>query len=175
MKVTKHTKSRLWQDMRDLARFVRYYEMQTNQLTRNHRFVRLFLLVGAGATLTLAVGDLPGWVGIAGSFILLVATAVEFIWDWGTKASLSHAINLECCVIEKDYEDLWSRVKTGQATEQECLEKVNQLSVRVIAATALLTETDEGINNEAYDRADEVLEAKWRSTSDKQSEASATA
>ena len=161
MKVTEHTKDRLWQDMLDLARLTRYYEFQTNDLTRNHRIARLMLLVGAGATLTLAVGDLPAWVGVSGSAILLVTTAVEFIWDWGTRASLSHAINLECCVIEKDYEDLWSRVSTGQVDEAECLQRVNQFSLRVIAAAALISGTNKKINERAFEVAKEVLAKKW--------------
>ena len=121
--------------------------------------------LGSGATLTLALGQLPVWIGFAGSATLLVATAVDFIWDWGTKASLSHAINLECCVIEKDYEDLWSRVNNGQVDEKECLERISHLSLRVIAAAALLSDTNSKINIKATRVAEEVLEKKWRPSS----------
>ncbi len=172
MKVTEHTKDRLWQDMFDLARLTRYYEFQTNHLVRNHRIVRLVILLGSGATLTLALGRLPEWIGIVGSATLLVATAVEFIWDWGTKASLSHAINLECCVIEKDYEDLWSQVSNGQIGDKECLGKVNQLSLRVIAASALLSGTDRKINDRANKIAKKVLAKKWRPSSEEHPEVS---
>ena len=175
MNVTEHTKDRLWQDMLDLARLTRYYELQTNKLTRRYRVVRLILLIGAGASLSLAVGNLPIWIGIGGAAVLLVATAIEFIWDWGMQASLSHAINLECCVIEKDYESLWSRVNTGQIDDSDSLRELDHLNLRVIAAAALISASDEGINRRAFKTANEVMVDKWRASKNgKQEVSSAT-
>lgn len=162
--VTEHTKDRLWEEMWDVARYVQYYAMQTNRLARWNKVVRFCILVGAALAVGSTADLLPAVYGIAGGLTLLVLTAVDFIWDWGTKAALSHAISLECCVIEKDYESLWSQVKTEQIGDRACQEQINHLAMRVMAATAQLSETDRGLNRKAQEAAAKVLADRWGGT-----------
>ena len=162
--VTEHTKDRLWEEMWDVARYVQYYEMQTNWLARWNKIVRFFILVGAALAVGSTADLLPAGYGIVGGLALLVLTAVDLIWNWGAKAALSHAISLECCVIEKDYESLWSSVKTEQIGDRECQERINHLSMRVIAATSQLSETDKRLNRKAQDAATKVLADRWGGT-----------
>ena len=173
--VTEHTKDRLWGEMWDAARYVQYYEMQTNRLSRWSKIVRFFVLVGAALAVGSAFELLPRQFGIGGGLLLLSLTAFDLIWDWGTKAALSHAINLECCVIEKDYDALYSLVQTGQIGEQECQARINQLAMRVIAAAAQLSETDKRLNRKAQDAATKVLDAKWGGTIDNSTRATTAA
>lgn len=162
--VTEHTKDRLWEEMWDVARHVQYYEMQTNRLARWNKMVRFFILVGAALAVGSTTELLAREYGIAGGLILLSLTAVDLIWNWGTKAALSHAISLECCVIEKDYDSLWSLVKTEQIGDRECQEKINHLAMRVIAATSQLSETDKKLSRKAQEIAAKVLADRWGGT-----------
>ena len=160
--VTEHTKDRIWEEMWDVARYVQYYEMNTNRLSCWSKSVRFASLLGAAGAVSVALNDaVPTWIGVFGAISLLVLTAVDLIWDWGTRAALSHAISLECCVIEKDYEILWSQVKTNSIGESESQAKVNQLAMRIIAATSQLTETDKSLNRKAQEAATKVLAQRW--------------
>ena len=159
--VTDHTKDRLWEEMWDIARHVQYYEMQTNRLALWNKIVRFSILVGAALAVGSTADLLPAWVGMLGGLLLLSLTAVDLIWDWGTKAALSHAISLECCVIEKDYESLWSQVITEQVGDRDCQDRINHLAMRVIAATSQLSETDKRLNRRAQEAATRVLADKW--------------
>ena len=162
--VTERTKDRIWEEMFDIARYIQYYEMKTNRLSFWNKVIRLLLLVGATSAVGAVFDVLPEYFGIGGALALLVLTAIDLIWDWGTKAALSHAINLECCVIEKDYEDLWLLVRTDRSDEIESQDRVNRLAMRVIAATAQLSETDKRLNKKASDAAAIILADRWGGT-----------
>lgn len=164
--VTEHTKDRLWEEMWDVARYVQYYELQTNRLGFWNRAVRFCILVGAALAVGAAFDILPEIYGMIGGLGLLSLTAFDFIWDWGTRSALSHAINLECCVIEKDYEDLWTQVMTNRIGDVECQTKINHLAMRVIAATAQLSDTDKRLNTKAQKAATKILADRWGGTID---------
>ena len=173
--VSEHTKDRIWEEMYDIARYIQYYTMQTNRLSLLSKSLRVALLVGAGLVAGSGFQALPPAVGAGGAVFLLTLTVIDYVFDWGARAALAHAISLECCVIEKDYEDLWTLVRTSQISETESQARVNQLVMRVIAATAQLSDTDRGLNKKASKAAYKILEAKWGRASDNATRATTTA
>ena len=173
--VSEYTKDRIWEEMYDIARYIQYYTMQTNRLSLLSKSLRIALLVGAGLVAGSGFQALPPGVGAGGAVFLLTLTVIDYVFDWGARAALAHAISLECCVIEKDYEDLWTLVRTSQISETESQTRVNQLVMRVIAATAQLSDTDRGLNKKASKAAYKILEAKWGQASDNATRATTTA
>ena len=160
--LTDQTKDRVWSELLDIARHIRYYEMLTNRYTKFNRLIKLALVAGTAFTVGSVVGeDIPTAVAFLGAAAILSATVVDFVFDWSTRGALSHAISLECCVIEKDFEYLWSEIQSGRVTESECHERVNQLTMRVIAAASQLSDTNSRINDEAQKAADRVVSDKW--------------
>ena len=172
--VSEHTKDRIWEEMYDIARYIQYYTMQTNKLSFLSKGLRVLLLVGAALVAGSGFQALPPAVGAGGAVFLLTLTVIDYVFDWGARAALAHAISLECCVIEKDYEDLWTLVRTSQISETESQARVNQLVMRVIAATAQLSDTDRGLNKKASKAAYKILEAKWGQASDNATRATTT-
>ena len=173
--VTDHTKDRIWEEMFDLQRYIQYYSMQSNRLSFLSKLLRVLLLVGAGLVAGSGFQALPPAVGAGGAVFLLTLTVIDYVFDWGARAALAHAISLECCVIEKDYEDLWILVRTDRISETESQARINQLVMRVIAATAQLSDTDRGLNKKASKAAYQILEAKWGETSGNATRAATTA
>ena len=173
--VTAHTKDRIWEEMYDIQRLIQYYEMQTNRFSSWNKGLRVLLLVGAALVAGSGFQALHPMVGFIGAVILLTFTVVDYVYNWGTKAALSHAISLESCVIEKDYEDLWILVRTDRISEAHSQARVNQLVMRVIAASAQLVESDKGLNKKASKAAYKILEAKWGEASDNATRAATTA
>ena len=146
-KVTDHIRNRVWQEMFDAERHVQYYEMLTNRLTL-WRSIRFLLVVGASLAVVSTVPAVPWFIGLIGAVVLVIFTTIDLAWDFGTRAALSHAISLECAVISRDYDQLWSRIETEKASEHECHDQLGQLTMRVIAATSLLADTDRGVNRD---------------------------
>jgi hypothetical protein len=173
--VTEHTKDRLWEDMWDVARYVRYYEMQTHRLGLWNKGIRLLILVGGAMAVGSIVDPVPAWVGVLGGLLLFSLTAVDLIWDWGTKAALSHAVSLECSIIEKDYEKVWSATRAEQISDADCQSTIDQLGMRIIATTAMLSGTDKGLNRKAQEAATKVLADKWGGTIESTTRTAATA
>ena len=160
--VTQHMRDRIWEEMWDIARHTHYYELHTNRLRLWNRLVRFLSIVVAATAVSVAVSDVvPHWLGISGAVFFLLLTAIDLIWDWGERAALSHAITLECSVIEKDYEFLFTQVRTNSVGEQEAQARLNQLVMRSIAATSLLTDTDRGLNRKAQKAATKIMNQRW--------------
>ena len=159
--VTGRTKDYIWDAMFDVARYVQYYGMQMNRLSKANKALRAALLLGSALAVASAFDVLPMWVGACGALSILFLTIADFVWEPGTRAALSHAINLECYVIAQDYESLWIRVETGRIDEGEAQGRVKELNMRVAAATAQLSETDNRLNRKAKNTAARVLAERW--------------
>ena len=155
--ISKLTRERVWREMFNAERYVQYYSMLTNRFTLRHRIVRFVLVVGASIAVVSTLPEVPWGVGLLGAVVLVGVTTFDFIWDYGTRAALAHAISLECNVIQKDYERLWWSLERKRIEEQDCQEQLSQLTMRTIAAGALLTDTDTKLNEKAQDKAFKVL------------------
>ena len=164
MQVSDRTKDYLWEEMYDIARHTLYHELLTNQYSNWNRMIRFGLLVGAATTITSSAISVSPLVGYIGAVLLFSLTAIDFIWDLGRRAALSHAASVECSVIEKDYQDLYIHVTTGQISETDCQVRINQLALRTIAATSQIVGTDRKLNKAAQEQAMNILAARWGGT-----------
>ena len=176
--VKTHTRDRIWQEMLDVARYIHYYETLTNRYARFSRIIRAVIFVGAALSIGLSLDVLPRPEGVAAGVVaasaLLVATIVDFVWDWGTRASVSHAINIECHIIQTEYTSLWSMVETGMIGDSEAQSKSSQLVLRTIAATAQLSETHRKLNATAQKAAYENVSSRWKERNGTRRETSAS-
>ena len=176
--VKAHTRNRIWQEMLDVARYVHYYETLTNRYARRGRIIRAFIFVGAALSIGLSLDVLPGPIGVgfgvSAALVLLVATIVDFVWDWGTKASVSHAINIECCIIQTEYTSLWSMVETDEIDDSEAQSRSSHLVLRTIAATAQLSDTNRKLNKKAQKAAYANVSSRWKERNGTRRETSAS-
>lgn len=162
--VSDRTKDYLWEEMYDIARYTLYYELLTNQFSFRNRMLRFGLLVAAATTITSSATTVSPLVGYIGAVLLFSLTAIDFIWDLGRRAALSHAASVECSVIEKDYEDLYIHVTTGRISETDCQVRINQLALRTVAATSQVIDTDRKLNKAAQEKAMNILATRWGGT-----------
>ena len=160
----------MWQEMLALARYMSYYELLTNRYSFRNRLVRAFLVAGATLAVGSAIPSVHWLVGVSGAVLLVAATTVDLVWDWSTRAALAHAISLECAVISKDYDHLWSQVETKRIDEDTCHLRIHQLSMRAIAAASQLADTDRTLNKQAQRAAYKILENKWGDSSGRRTE-----
>ena len=159
--VTDYTRDRIWQEMLDVARYVHYYEALTNRWSWYDKGLRASMLVGASLSIAALADVLPAWSGICAAVFLIVATVFDFIWSWGVKASLAHAINLECNMVDNEYAALWTQIRADQISDHEAQSRSNQLLARIMAATAQLTETNRRLNRKAQESAYKVVADRW--------------
>ena len=158
--VSDKTRDHLWEAMYDIARYTLYYELLANHFSKWNKAIRFGILVGAALAISSAL-NAPPLFGYMGAVALFFLTALDFVLDLGKKTALSHAASVECSVIEKDYENLWTQVNTDQISETECQVRINYFALRTIAATSLVTDTDRKINKEAQEKAVNILADRW--------------
>lgn len=173
--VSEPTKDRLWEEMFDISRYVQYYDMQNSRLSAWDKIVKLNVLIGTAVAVASGFQAIHPLAGVGGALFMVVWTAIDYVLAFGSRAALSHAISLECSVIEKEYEELWMLVSAGSIGEVESQAKIKQLSMRVLLATAQLSGTARGINRKASKAAYKVMEAKWGQASHNATRATTTA
>ena len=164
--LTPYTKRRVKREILNVIRYRYYYEMLTNRYASWDKYLRAAMFVGASLSVVAVFDVLPGYwadiaVGSGAALALLLATTIDFVWGWGNKSATTHAITLECCMIDNEYSALWARVDADAVSESEAQRIVEQLGLRIIAATSLLSETDRNLNEEATDASEEIWEMRW--------------
>ena len=160
-KVSDHTKDLIWQDMLDVSRYMVYYEALTNQWALRHKVLRAGVFIGATLSIASIFEILPPPAGLAAALTLIVATVVDFVWDWGVKASLAHAVNIECHMVDKEYAALWAEIKTDNIGDREAQQRTKELMMRVMAVTTQLSETNRKVAETAEDAGYKNLLNRW--------------
>ena len=93
------------------TRYVQYYDMQNSRLSAWDKLVKLNVLIGTAVAVASGFQAMHPLAGVGGALFMVVWTAIDYVLAFGSRAALSHAISLECSVIEKEYEELWMLVR----------------------------------------------------------------
>ena len=160
--LSEEIKDRVWDELLDCEHYVRYYEKLTNRFGRRARWTRLTIFVGGSFSIAAAFGLIPWWqVSASAAGFFLLATAVDFVWDWGTKSKVAHAISLTCWIARREYATLFRQARAGRLGDTEITKQCDLLSAWMLAATAQMSEIDSKASSEAYDEAVGVAVDEW--------------
>lgn len=158
--VAKTIRVRIWQEMWDVERFLHYYEALTNRWAVGARGVRASFVIGAALSIGALTEALPVEFGYVAAIALLVGTVLDIVFEWGTRAALSHATSTECFVVRNEYMALWTKMEGGLIEDAEIDATSQQLLSRLTTATARLPDTNKKISQAAQDASAVTL--KWR-------------
>lgn len=131
----------VWQALLDAARFDRYYAARAEAHRRIHRWLRFFLLFAAVGGLARFVGLFPPTLAGPVAEIASVAIVGLVIWEFmaedGKKATILHAIAIECAEYELRLRSLWMALDSGgDVDEPAILAELRLIEDRMLQTTA---------------------------------------
>lgn len=130
----------IWETLFNTNRLVRYYGQLTNSYLKRYRWIRYGLLVLAACqVLSISLPDTWGLFLLALLPCLIILLVVlEFVTDYGRKASMSHVISMKCSEVENDVHRLWSDYDAVE--DEEAVEKLSLISSQLREATGKASE-----------------------------------
>ncbi len=132
----------IWKNLFNINRLVRYYEELTNSYLKKYRWTRYGLLVMATVQFGVLFELLPHpWVifllTLSSSLIILLV-ALDFVRDYGRKASVLHVISMKCSKLENDVQRLW--LDHDIIEDEEAIEKLSLISKQLLETTGKASE-----------------------------------
>lgn len=135
--VSKHIEDEIWKFLFNTNTYVRYYEKLTNSYLKKYRWLRFWLLVIAAGELGAVMELLPDFLKIylltLLPFSIIVLVAVDFVADYGRKASMLHVISMECSELEIEVHRLWTDRESIE--DEEAIEKISRISQKLLEST----------------------------------------
>ena len=132
----------IWKTLFNTNRIVRYYGELTNSYLKKYRWIRYGLLVLATGQVGVLSISLPDTWGIFLLTLLpcliILLVVLEFVTDYGRKASMSHVISMKCSEVENDIHRLWSDYDIIE--DEEAVEKLSLISSQLWEATGKASE-----------------------------------
>ena len=134
---SEHIENEIWKFLFNTNTYVRYYEGLTNNYLKKYRWMRYGLLILATVQLGAVMKLLPNFLEIylltLLPFSIIVLVAVDFVSDYGRKASMLHVISMECSELEIEVHRLWTDRKSIE--DKEAIEKISRISQKLLQAT----------------------------------------
>ena len=117
--VTELTRQRIWHDLWDSERYVRYYGSLAGRYRLLHRILRGFLLASVliEATLILPLSNLI-FTGI-GVAVIVLLVVWEAISDYAKNAALLGSISADCSTLNNEWDELWLDIESYAVSEGE--------------------------------------------------------
>ena len=159
----------VWQAMLDAERFVRYYGARAEHHRNRHRIVRFLLLFAAVGALgdAFALVVLDGqWISKAAGISIVGLVIWDFMVDDGKKATILHAISVECGEYQLSLRSLWLEIEHGEPNNpsgiREELQWIEAAMLRLTARAGYADiEENEQANTRAAEEAYEVVPAQF--------------
>ena len=127
----------IWKSLFNANRLVRYYEELTSSYQKKYRWLRLWLLIFAAGELGAVMKLLPNFLEIylltLLPFSIIVLVAVDFVTDYGRKASMLHVIGMECSELEFEVHRLWT--DRASIEDEEAIDKISRISQKLLKST----------------------------------------
>ena len=121
---TEQTRNAVWQELLDVARLVRYYEVLSDRHRRNHSIVRFLLLAAAASGIAALLDVLPASVQLIAGGLVALLVVWDFIADYAKKATVLHALSLECSALEIEWRELHTGLwRTGMPPKRTINER----------------------------------------------------
>ena len=134
--VTGATRNAVWQEMLDVARLVRYYDRMARQQQQRHLAIRIVLFASATAGMASAIDALPEVVRIASGALIALLVAWDFLADYANKAAILGVIRGECSEVGDELAELWGRIQSNSANDDDARLALANLKRRVTRVTA---------------------------------------
>lgn len=132
----------IWKSLFNANRLVRYYEELTNSYLKKYRWTRYGLLVMAAGQFGVLFELLPNPWGIflltLSPSLIILLVALDFVRDYGRKASMVHIISMKCSELENEIHRLWSDHDIIE--DEEAIEKLSLISKQLLEATGKASE-----------------------------------
>lgn len=127
----------IWKSLFNANRLVRYYEEMTSSYQKKYRWTRYGLLVMAmcqlGVLFELSPNPWEIFLLTLLPFLIISLVALDFVTDYGRKASMVHVISMKCSELENEVHRLWSDHDIIE--DKEAIEKLSLISTQLLEAT----------------------------------------
>ena len=132
----------IWKSLFNANRLVLYYEKLTSSYQKKYRWTRYGLLVMAMCQLGVLFGLTPNpweiFLLTLLPFLIISLVALDFVTDYGRKASMVHVISMKCSELENEIHRLWSDHDIIE--DEEAIEKLSLISKQLLEATGKASE-----------------------------------
>ena len=105
--VTENTRNVVWQDFLKISRLVRYYDALFKHFQLYRYIIRFILIFPLFSAVTLITDTAPHWINLSIGILVALAVLIDFIFDFSTKAAITHTISLECSRLQNEWSKLW--------------------------------------------------------------------
>ncbi len=171
MTISDSLRTEIWQNVLDVDRYCRYYEVVHNRAAQRHIWIRglsLFAII-LGAT---PFNDI---FPIGGEYIRIILFAIAAgltVWDamhnYSKRASAAQFIYSGCDRLRIEWTRLWISVDSGTIDGSEAQRQLQDLSLRMSEITAQAgyndIPLDDKINQRTTDAAYDMVSKRFRKT-----------
>lgn len=129
---TQFIRNEVWQNYLDASRLTRYYSALADRYRLIYKFSNTSFIRPLLTGVLLLFDSPPEFVGL---FIQLVNTLpkiTNLIFNFSNKARVLNLVSQECGSLENEYEDLWLAMESGDLSDGEIREKINQIKKKLI-------------------------------------------
>ena len=134
--VSPRTRNRVWQELFDQVRLVRYYEALADRYRKQHSVVSFLLVAAAGGAIGGFLDLLPQLVQLIANGLIPLLVFWDFVLAPAKKAAVLHTISTECSRLEIEFKELWDETDDTEASDDEIRPKLSQLEHRVLEVTS---------------------------------------
>ena len=134
--ISSATRNAIWQDLLDLARFVRYYEAVHRNYRRYHSTFRFLQGVSAFGILAILLSSLPGIFVSIGGFFIAIITLLDLIIDPGEKGVIAATISRDLKRLEVEQRELWESIDSGLVEEDDARNRQTNINLEVNNTTS---------------------------------------
>ena len=140
--VSETVSDEIWKTLFNTNRLVRYYGQLTTSYLKRYRWIRYGLLVLSAGQVGVLFELIPNPFGMYLLTLLpcliILLVVLEFVTDYGRKASMSHVISMKCSEVEDDVHRLWSDYDIIE--DEEAIEKLTLISSQLRETTGKASE-----------------------------------
>ena len=114
----------VWQALLDAERFGRYYGSRAQAHRRSHRILRsilLFAAVGGVARFLDILPDETEFISNLAGIVIIFLVIWDFMADDGKKASILHAISVECGEYYLQLNSLWASLNHPEGADETAI------------------------------------------------------
>lgn len=132
---TQFTRNEVWQNYLDASRLARYYSVLADRSKSIYIFSRAILILPLLTGVALLFDLLPEIVVLVVGAVIASLVIADLMFDFPKRASVLKLVSQECGRLENEYSDLWQAMESGDLSDGEIREKINQIEKKLIEIT----------------------------------------
>ena len=119
----------------DVSRLVRYYDALFKRFQLYRYIIRFVLIFPLFSAVILIIDTAPQWINLSIGILVASAVLIDFIFDFSTKAAITHTISLECSRLQNEWSKLWWLANSNHAEDSDVLQQNSILADKLINTT----------------------------------------